>query len=53
MCRYEDVGTDAYEDQKWALELLELEMQMVVSHPTWMLGTGLRDSGRATNTLNY
>lgn len=40
MCRCEHVGTDAYEGQKRALELLELEMQVVVSHPTWVLGTG-------------
>lgn len=31
---------------------LELELQVVVCHPTWMLGIELRLSGKVTNVLN-
>ena len=35
------------------LNPLELELQMTVSYPMWMLGTELRFSGRATNFLKH
>lgn len=38
--------------QKMVSDLLELELQTVVSHLTWMLKPELRYSGKAANTLN-
>ena len=35
------------------LNPLELELQMTVSYPMWMLGIELRFSGRATNFLKH
>lgn len=32
---------------------LGLELQAVVSHLTWMLGSQLRSSTKASNTLNH
>lgn len=41
-----------YEGQKRVPDLLELELQTVVSHPVWVLGTELRSSVRAAIVLN-
>ena len=38
--------------QKMVLDFLELELQVVVSHPEWVLGTELRSSARAVCILN-
>lgn len=38
---------DALLVQKRASSLLKLELQVVLSHPVWVLGTKLRSSGRA------
>lgn len=53
MGRCDHVGSDAYGGQKWVLDLLELEIQVVVSHSTWVLGSEFRSSGRATDTFNH
>jgi hypothetical protein len=42
----------AQESQKWALDLLELELQMVVN-AMWVLGTKPRPSAVATTLLNH
>lgn len=52
MGRCDHVGSDAYGGQR-ALDLLELEIQVVVSHSTWVLGSELRSSGRATDTFSH
>ena len=39
--------------QKSVLDPLELEFQVVMSCPMWMLGTELGFSGRAPATLNH
>ena len=36
-----------------ALDLLELALGVVVSHPTWVLGTRPRGSARAASALNH
>lgn len=42
----------APEDLKMLVSL-ELELQVVVCHPTWVLGIELRLSGKVTNVLNH
>lgn len=37
--------------QKRASDSLELEIQVVVSDPVWVLGVKLRSSGRSESTL--
>lgn len=39
--------------QKKVSDPSELEMQVALSYMTWVLGTKLRSSARATNVLNY
>jgi len=43
----------AYRDQKRALDTLELDLQAVVSHPVWMLGTELGYTARTVSTLYH
>ena len=43
----------AHGSQKRALDLLELALEVVVSHPTWVLGTRPRGSARAASALNH
>jgi hypothetical protein len=38
-------------DQKRELDPVELELEVVVTHPMWMLGIKLRSSGRATSAF--
>lgn len=45
------MSVGALEGQKRALHPLELEFLMIMSLPTWMLGTELRCSERAICTL--
>ena len=42
------MGKYPHGGQQKALDLLELELQKVVSHPAWVLGTKLGPPGRAT-----
>lgn len=35
------------------LDLLELKLKAFVSHPTWVLRTELRSSGRAAQALTH
>lgn len=42
----------AFRDQKRALDALELEFQVVVSHLIWMLGTQAKDP-RALELLSH
>ena len=46
------MGAGACRDQKRTSDPRELELQAVVSHSVWMLGTELRSSARAMCTLN-
>lgn len=39
--------------QRRALGPLQLELQMVVSHPGWVLGIELWSFGRAASALNW
>ena len=41
-----------YGGQKKVLESLELELQVIVSHLMWVLGTKFQSSGRGVSTLN-
>lgn len=43
----------AFIGQKGISDLPELELQVVGSHVTWVLGTKLGSSKRATSTLNH
>jgi hypothetical protein len=36
-----------------SIESLEMGLQVVVSHPMWVLGNESESSGRAESTLNY
>lgn len=47
LCEYVYMTVDAYRGQKRASELLEWELQMVMSHLKWVLGMKLVSSGRA------
>lgn len=38
--------------QEMVLDPLDLEFHVVVIHPTWVLGTKLKPSGRLATTLN-
>jgi hypothetical protein len=40
-------------DQKRVLDLLELELQVVMNHPIWVLGTKLGSPGRAARALKH
>lgn len=53
MGRCDHVSSDAYGGQQRALDLLGLEIQVAVSHSTWVLGGELKSSGRATDTFNH
>jgi hypothetical protein len=46
VCARVCVHADASEGQKTLSDPQELELQVVVSHPTWVLGTKLRFSSR-------
>ena len=46
------VQTGFEETRKNVSDRLELEVQMVVSHPTWVLGTKPGSSGRTASALN-
>lgn len=50
---YVHVSAGAQGGQKRSLDLLELEAQVVVSCPTWVLGTKLGPSERARSVLNH
>lgn len=43
----------AYRRQKMVLDPLELELQVVVSHPESVLGTELRSSGRTASSRDH
>lgn len=49
-CGYVHVGT--CRGQRRVSGLLELDLQMVVSHTTWLLKTELRSSAGAPNILS-
>lgn len=40
-------------DQKRTLDLLRLELQVVASHPVWILGTDLVSSGKTGSIPNH
>ena len=44
------VPTEAREEE---LDPLDLKLQVVVSHPMWVLGTELGSSGRAASSINH
>lgn len=46
------VCSDAHRGKKRVLDPLTLELQVVVSHSSWVLGIELRSPGRATSILN-
>ena len=50
ICLYEyrAMWASTHMEASKALDLLELELQKVVSHPAWVLGTKLGPPGRAT-----
>lgn len=52
MCLYIHVSAGAYISQKRVLEFLELDLQVFVSHPTWVLRNKLRCSVRILQALN-
>lgn len=37
MCVYSYMCLGAHRGQKWVLSSLELELQVVLTHPTWVL----------------
>ena len=39
--------------QKRASQPLEMELEMVMSHPIWALGTEPRSSARSASVLNH
>lgn len=39
-------------NQKSVSDILELKLQVVVSHPTWVLGSELRSFRRPAHSLN-
>lgn len=43
---------DAQRGAKRGLDPLDLELQVIVNHSTWILGTDLKSSARAANILN-
>lgn len=47
------VNIGAFIGQKGVSDLLELELQVVGNHVTWVLGTKLGSSERITSTLNH
>ena len=49
VCGY--VPVNVLGDQKRELDLLELELQVVVSHPRWVVGSKLRSSAEAAPLL--
>lgn len=50
VCSYMCLG--AHRRQKWVLSSLELELQVVLTHPTWVMRTEHGSSGRAGSILN-
>lgn len=52
VCRYVCVSEGALADQKRAPDSLELELQVTVNCPSWVLGTDLRLSIRTAHTLD-
>lgn len=44
---------DAHRGRRRTLDTLELESQVVISHPGWVLGCKLRSSVRAVHALNH
>jgi hypothetical protein len=53
MCEYVHLCVATSEVQKRSSDPLEIELQVVVSHLTWVLGTELRSSGRTVCSFNY
>lgn len=55
VCVYIDTYTicSAHRGQKRVLQFLKLELQVVMSQLTWMLGTKLSSSGRAPTTHSF
>lgn len=51
MCMHVHMCVVAYGIQKTVLDILELELQEIVSHPIWVLGTELRSSERVAYAL--
>ena len=49
LCAYVHVNAGAYRGPQKASELLDMDLQKVVSHPAWVLGTELGPSERALN----
>lgn len=45
--------TGTHRDQQRVLGTLELEIQVVVSHVTWVLGTEAGSSGRVVSMFNH
>jgi hypothetical protein len=43
---------DSQENQKVLLDPLRLELQVAVTQLTWVLGTQIKSSRKATNTLD-
>lgn len=46
------MSAGAHRGEKRVLDPLELDLQATVSYPTWVLGTKLGSSAKATSTLN-
>lgn len=52
VCRNMHVSADIHKGQKRALYPLGLELQLVLSHLMWVLGTKSRSSVRAVSAVN-
>jgi hypothetical protein len=50
---YAHVNADAFWGQQMVSDSLKLELQMVVSHQPWSLGTKLKSSARTAYVLNH
>lgn len=50
---YVHMSAVAHGGQKRVPDSLEFKSQVVVSHPTWVLGTELQSSAKAALTLNH
>lgn len=53
LCVYIQLCAGAHESQKIVEDTLELEMYVLVSHLTFVLGTELGSFGTAASTLNH
>lgn len=51
MCESVHVSTDSHGSQKQVSDPLELELQVVVRHATWVLGNEPGSAGKRTSTL--